>query len=356
MTFNQRITRIEGLSDRRRLPRLGSIRLGIKVKTTKGTEYPKEVEWFVCPPEVQAVFGEKPTELDIMLPINDIDSVFPQSLKFYGSSKGLKCHGNMRIAYCYDADKKDWTERECPCENLDSGKCKQSGSLMVMIPKVSVGGIYQIRTSSYNSIVDINSGIDYVSALLGRFALVPLTLRRVKTETHHDEKKQYHYTLQIIFDADINTLNALRGDTQRVLEHPRYQLPAPVEENPEMDPTDVIIDEEDEDAAPEKTPAETTVKPEDAAETKETATSENQGPQPKRKHTWTDNQRKGFFKQCGVEGLDESESADFREYLIKRYHKKKYVPGESIITEEMMNGVEKYFDTYLNDWKAYRIG
>ena len=58
VSFAQKITRIPGLSDRRRLPRLGSIRLGIKVKNKKGIEYPKETEYFVCPDEVKKVFGD----------------------------------------------------------------------------------------------------------------------------------------------------------------------------------------------------------------------------------------------------------------------------------------------------------
>jgi len=75
--------------------------------------------------------------------------------------------------------------------------------------------------------------------------MIPLKLRRVATETHHDEKKQNHFTLQVIFDADIQTLNALISNTTRVLEHSRQlQLPAPTEENPEFDPVDVV-DEED---------------------------------------------------------------------------------------------------------------
>lgn len=247
--FHQRITRIKGLSERRRLPRLGSIRLGIKVKNKKGVEYPKETPYFVCPDEVIEKYGPEPTELDVMVPINEIDSVFPMAYKYYGSSRGLICQGNGEIAYTVDSESKEMVERECPCDFFDNGKCKQSATLMIMLPKVSVGGVYQIRTGSYNSIVDIQSGLDYVSALLGRFAMVPLTLRRVKTETHHDEKKQLHYTLQITFDGDINTLNQLRTDTQRILEHPRYQLPAPKDENPELDAVDVteddIIDLED---------------------------------------------------------------------------------------------------------------
>jgi hypothetical protein len=243
MKFQQRVTKIKDLSDRRRLPRLGSIRLGIKKKATSGKEYPAETHYFVCPPEVQAVFGEKPTELEVMFPLDNIEEVFPQAYKYYGSSKGLKCQGDGELAYC--AENGEMIQRECPCELYDTGKCKQSGTLMVIIPKVSVGGVYQIRTSSYNSIVDVNSGLDYVRALVGRFCMIPLKLRRVVTETHHDEKKQNHYTLQVIFDSDIQTLNALISNTTRVLEHSRQlQLPAPLEENPEMDPVDITDDED----------------------------------------------------------------------------------------------------------------
>lgn len=243
MGFQQRVTKIKDLSDRRRLPRLGSIRLGIKKKTAQGKEYPAEVNYFVVPPEVQAIYGEKPTDLEIMFPLDNIEEVFPQAYKYYGSSKGLKCQGNGEVAFC--AENGEMIQKPCPCELYEQGKCKQSGTLMVMIPKVSVGGVYQIRTSSYNSIVDLNSGLDYVRALVGRFCMIPLKLRRVTTETHHDEKKQNHYTLQVIFDADIQTLNALISNTTRVLEHSRQlQIAAPLEENPDLDPVDVI-DEED---------------------------------------------------------------------------------------------------------------
>ena len=244
--FNQRITRIKGLSEKRRLPRLGKIRLGIKKKSSRnGAEYPAEVPYFVVPDEVKAVYGDKPTEIDVMFPLDDIDTVFPVSYKFYGSGKGLKCNGDGEIAYCADEKTKDVIEKKCPCNLLDEGKCKQSGTLSVMLQKINVGGVYQITTSSFNSIVDLASGIDYVRALIGRVAMVPLKLRRVATETHHEEKKQTHYTLQVVMDANIDAINQLRGDTIRVLEHTsRIALPEPINENPELDPVDIIVDED----------------------------------------------------------------------------------------------------------------
>ena len=67
---------IKGVSDIRRLPRLGKIRLGIKETSSKtGNEYPKSVDYFVCPLEVQAVYGEKPRMLDIVFPAEDIEDI-----------------------------------------------------------------------------------------------------------------------------------------------------------------------------------------------------------------------------------------------------------------------------------------
>ena len=49
-----------------RAPRAGKIHLGEKVTNAKGTTYPKATPYFVCPPEVQAVYGDKPTSLKVM--------------------------------------------------------------------------------------------------------------------------------------------------------------------------------------------------------------------------------------------------------------------------------------------------
>jgi len=244
--FRQNITRIKGLSDKRRLPRLGIIRLGIKLKSKKtGQEYPSETEYFVCPDEVKAIYGAEPKELDILVPLNDIDCVLPMAYKHYGSSRGLICTGDGEEAYRVNADTGEMEQRECPCELLEDGKCKQSAAFMFMLPKVSMGGIYQIRTSSFNSIIDLQSGLDFVQALIGRFAMIPLTLRRVKTETHFEGKKQNHYTMQVIFAGNIDTINQLKSDTEKILSHSQYALPALVDENPEYDPVDAVVEDEE---------------------------------------------------------------------------------------------------------------
>ena len=252
--FRESFTRIKELSDRRRLPRLGKIRLGVKMVSKKGKEYPKEVNHFVVPPEVEKVYGDKPTELDVMFPLNDIDTVFPQAYKFYGSSQGLKCIGNGESAMRLDEKTQRMKEHTCPCAFLEQGACQRRAHLMIMLPRVSMGGVYQIDLGSFHSIVDVNSGLDYIQALIGRFAMIPLTLKRVPRETHSGGQKTIHYPLQInLANADVEMINALRDDNRRVLTAAsRLALAPPEDGNPRMDEGATVVIEEEDPAVPSK--------------------------------------------------------------------------------------------------------
>ena len=248
--FRQKFTRIEGLSSIRRLPRLGKIRLGVKKVSAKGKEYPSETDYFVCPAEVMHVCGKKPTELKISFPINDPEVIFPQCYKWYGSSKGLKCRGDGETALRLNEETGEMEERNCPCELLENGKCKQRASLLFNLLDVGIGGVYQIDLSSYHSIVDINSGIDYARALLSdRIAFVPFLLKRVPKETHADGKKQIHYTLQLELNLTAKQLLKYQ-EGQRLFngQDRQLEIEAPKEDkNPAYDSKEdgAVIEEDD---------------------------------------------------------------------------------------------------------------
>lgn len=133
----------------------------------------------------------------------------------------------------------------CPCPMLEQKKCKPRAHLSVILYRVSMGGVYQLDTSSYNSIIDINSSIAYIRSLVGRIAMVPLVLKRVPTETHHDGKRQVHYTLKIepATGSSLEHLNNLRSDTMKILAAPGLRPEAPEAENPVFD-DGVVVDED----------------------------------------------------------------------------------------------------------------
>lgn len=261
------MTSIKGLSEVRRLPRLGKIRLGIRVATEKGRtkdclhpqdsfcfrcSYPKEVPYFVLPPEARAVYGDQPTEIDIMFPVDDPAVIFPQAYKAYGSDQGLKCKGDGESALRRLADvsdpayqllmeqsgqqPNDLVEIPCPCPLLESGKCGPKGCLMVMLPRVSCGGVYQIDTGSQGNLIEINSALEFLQGLLGRISMVELKLRRVAQEIQHPDlrtgkvTKSTHYLLKLIFEGSLERVLQLRAGQLSI---PAYTIPAPVESGPE---------------------------------------------------------------------------------------------------------------------------
>ncbi len=266
-------SRIAGLSEIRRLPRLGKIRLGIKiVHKTSGKEYPREVSYFVVPPEVAKVYGEKPTRLDILFPLEDEGKCFPQNYKRY-TKQSLRCKGDGQRALCRvsdvepaaatfpDNDPNALVEVPCPCRYLDSGECSQAANLMVILPRVNMGGIWQVDTGSFHNIVRINSAIDYVRALVGRIALVPMVLTRQEEEIEYEGKKAKHYLLQCTLNADIEQVARLRADARMILmQTERLSIPAAVESGPEPTGSVILVEDEPPEArdvtpAPQEAPA-----------------------------------------------------------------------------------------------------
>jgi len=279
-------TSVVGISGKRRMPRLGKIRLGVKVKKAgSNTEYPIELPFFLVPDEVAAYYalGDKAydravelgytrsdglnfikanghrlaEELDIMFPMNDQQTIFPQSYRLYGSSRGAKCIGNgeKAVEMRYDEAGKplERIDKECPCPELDKerGGCSLKGFLMVMLPKVNVGGIYQITVGSYNSVVDVNSGIAYTQGMIGRAAMVPLKLRRIPTITHGSGKKETHYTLQVTLDLKAEELESARLNTNSIIASSQaLALPAPEDVAPEFDESEVYEAEVEDVEAP----------------------------------------------------------------------------------------------------------
>lgn len=225
----------QDINEVKRVPRLGKIRLGVVKKSKNGKEYPAEVDYFICPPELLKKLGlpkdAQPKKLNVRLVSEDMEENFPTRLAAYRAS-GLFCEGNGVEAMRRNPDDpRKWDRRECPCDLYEKGECKRQGSLFVVIPEYSLGGCWQILTGSFTSIVDVQNGIRYVQKMVGRISWVPMVLERIKNIIGHVDPKtkklhrQTHYTLQLTFPYDIDTVNQLRLENQRILDGPVAKLP-----------------------------------------------------------------------------------------------------------------------------------
>jgi len=71
-------------------------------------------------------------------------------------------------------------------------------NLQFLLPKVPGLGVYQIDTSSFYSIVNINSMIKMLQSMLGRFSMIPLVLALGQIEVSPPgEKKKHVYIMHI---------------------------------------------------------------------------------------------------------------------------------------------------------------
>jgi len=184
---------IDKLSDIRRMPRLGKIRLGIKVQpVVEGKNpYPRATDYFVVPDEIKDFVGEKPKKLNIMFPKEEVDQFAQQWLRCYSFTQGLVCKGDgITATRKLDVDTEDiahsttheWEFRDnwgCnpdTCVQYQEKQCRRVMNLLFLMPDVPGLGCWQLDTTSFYSIVNVNSCLDLIKKLCGRISFIPLTL------------------------------------------------------------------------------------------------------------------------------------------------------------------------------------
>ncbi len=210
---------IKNLSETTRLPRLGKIHLGIKVKNKNGVEIPKKTDYFVFPKDhsdyatLVKAFGEKPKELRILIPVEDEEQWATQYYKAYDRTHGLTCKGDGESAMRMidiatgnlpNKDTKTVALKEIPCAGKECAEykakmCQEVMNLKFILPEVPGLGVWQIDTGSINSILNINSCARIIKSAFGRISLVPLKLTLEPIEVNNPEsgKKQTVYVLNL---------------------------------------------------------------------------------------------------------------------------------------------------------------
>jgi len=239
---------IANLSDIVRMPRLGKIHLGVKVEAPGKNPYPRATDYFVCPPEVQEVFGPKPKELPIMFPVDTVEQFAQQWYRAYTRTQGLVCVGDGEVcrrkvdmdtgalaSHVTIEGRWEWTE-DLPCDPQEcpeyaTKSCRRVMNLQFLLPDVPGLGVWQIDTTSFYSIVNINSMIKMLKGMLGRCSMIPLTLVLGPVEVSPAGLKK-----KTVFIMHINK-NIKLADMARLAQLPpaRALIPEPEAEEPPED-------------------------------------------------------------------------------------------------------------------------
>ena len=208
---------IKGISDVVRLPRLGKIRLGVREEAGEGFGYPLPTDYFVCPEEVRKVFGERPKELRIMFPTEDESQWAGQHLKCYSPSRELVCRGDGETAIACvdirdgeiateDTNETKLQEVTClpeVCSYYQRRQCRRVMNLQFLLPECPGFGVYQLDTSSYHSIVNINSMIELIRGTCQRISMIPLTLRLVRKDVQPEGDWKTIYVLDLSTECSL---------------------------------------------------------------------------------------------------------------------------------------------------------
>jgi len=114
---------------------------------------------------------------------------------------------------------------------------------MVILPKVSFGGCYQIDSGSGRNINTVLNTMEYYMTMVGRCRGLLLTLERVpeKMPNPADETMQTHYMLRFGTDLNIDLVNKAIENKTALID---YKVQAPVEDGA-LDDTPVVWIEDD---------------------------------------------------------------------------------------------------------------
>jgi len=115
-----------------------------------------------------------------------------------------------------------------------------------MIPKVSSGGLFQIDSSSVNSMEKINSYFDFLALTIGRIAMIPLKLRRVPVTRRREGRPTTHYPLELRYEGSAEETARYQQETESILTKIRMlEIQEPIEINPVLDPGARVVMEEE---------------------------------------------------------------------------------------------------------------
>ncbi len=231
---------VRDLTERPQIPRLGKIRLGAQSGTNGA---PVNLPYFVVPPEVAEVYGEKPTELNVVFLSDDLERIASQYYRAYNKSNGLICKGDgFRADALLDEkaltanggalDVSAWAhgtaaniirkniscagggyEGQPACPMFAAKKCAVRGFYQFAIKDAPGLGVYQMDTGSMVSIRKMNGAIEMARQMLGGAAGIPMKLRRVQEEVSPDGKKKkvWMVTLEVDTRLSLTRLMELHG-------------------------------------------------------------------------------------------------------------------------------------------------
>jgi hypothetical protein len=139
-----------------------------------------------------------------MFPTEDQTQWASQYLRCYSATRGLVCRGDGETAVAKidtrtnelaNRESIETEMREIPCNPAkcayyQADRCRRVMNLQFLLPDCPGFGVYQLDTSSFYSIVNINSSLELIRGTCGRLSMIPLSLKLVEQEVQPEGRKK----------------------------------------------------------------------------------------------------------------------------------------------------------------------
>lgn len=103
--------------------------------------------------------------------------------------------------------------------------CRGIGRFVFMIPSVPKFGCLLISTTSFHSMVDLNSMLDAIRNVAGRISNIPLKLKLVPKAVSPNGKKSTIYVLKVEFAGTLEDLRVYKNNAMIAAPLPKTALP-----------------------------------------------------------------------------------------------------------------------------------
>jgi hypothetical protein len=237
-----------------KLPIIGSIKVGEKVKTAAGKEYPKSLDYFRATgdyaPKFHEAFGDKPTSIGIIFMSDDINSVCNERYELRdtktGSLIGKGDGKNFDVWNPKLADNKGAYESVVVESELDKAKfgaeCKKlsnNGTWMAIltinfiIPKIgSVMGYWKFESKGVkSSIPNIRDAFDMVKEFAGTCVNIPFDLQVKKVKSQRPGDARLYPVVALIPNVSKDKLDDVRqflSQGNKIAELKRFLMDEPL--------------------------------------------------------------------------------------------------------------------------------
>jgi len=212
---------------RRRLPEAGRIRLGVKtgraMKSIDTFRFTSPAEVLIR--QIAAAYGGDPKpwtepkaspskQWEVITPVDRIDVVLPPDclVQWYEEWSGggciKRCDGEVCETWRKGPEGPETYDVACVCNANQKRTCEPHTRLNVLLPNISMHGVWRLETKSWNAKEELPGMVDLIENINATGRYTPASLSVVKQERMNKGRKQNYVLPKLEINASLTELAA----------------------------------------------------------------------------------------------------------------------------------------------------